>query len=259
MVLITGASSGIGAALARVFAGHGHAVVLAARRKSRLKALADEIAAAGHKRPVTIAVDLAARNGVARLARELAARRLEPAIVVNNAAFGLYGQANDLDHAQQLMMIDLNARTLTDLSLRWVASLARHKGGILNVASVTGFVPGPGMATYSACKAYVISLSEALHGELKPSGIKVSALCPGPVLTEFQARAGIRSNHFPRFMMRSAERVAREGYDGLMAGKRIIVPGFHNKAAIVLARILPHSIMRRLSEISINKPARRGG
>ena len=120
------------------------------------------------------------------------------------------GPAASLDRAQQLAMIDLNVRVLTELSLRFVDSLARHQGGILNVASVASFMPGPGMAVYHATKAYVLSFSEALHRELGGQGVRVTALCPGPVETEFMARAGIPENYFPRFLSRS-RRARRAG------------------------------------------------
>ena len=140
-------------------------------------------------------------------------------------------------------MIDLNARALTDLSLRFVDSLARHRGGILNVASVASFMPGPGLAVYYATKAYVLSFSEALHHELKPKGIRVTALCPGPVATEFQSRAGMPKDYFPSMLDRSVERVARDGYDGLMAGKRVVIPGFPNRVLAFLPRITPRGMM----------------
>ena len=159
--------------------------MLTARREAQLQALADEIAAAGHARPHVIAADLgvAGRPGAAGGGPRAAG--LEPAIVVNNAGFGLLGEAADLDRARQLAMIDLNIRALTDLSLRWLDSITRHRGGILNVASIAGFLPGPGMAVYHATKAYVLSFTEALHQELKSDGVRVCALCPGPVETEF--------------------------------------------------------------------------
>ena len=128
-------------------------------------------------------------------------------------------------------MIDLNVRVLTELSLRFVDEPGAAPGGILNVASVASFMPGPGMAVYHATKAYVLSFSEALHRELGGQGVRVTALCPGPVETEFMARAGIPENYFPRFLSRSAERVAQEGYDGLMRGRRVVIPGSNNKAA----------------------------
>ena len=178
VTLITGASAGIGTELARVFAANGHELMLVARREDRLIALADEIAASGKPRPTVLALDLERRDAAARIAAELTAQGLEPANVVNNAGFGLAGDAATLDRDEQLGMIDLNIRTLTELSLAFVDSLARHNGGILNVASVAAFLPGPGMAVYYATKAYVLSFSEALHRELHRRGIRVTALCP---------------------------------------------------------------------------------
>jgi uncharacterized protein len=256
--LITGASAGIGAALAWQFARAGHALALTARRKAQLAALADEIAAAGHARPLVIAADLAAPEGPARLAAALAEHRLEPAIVVNNAGFGLLGEAAELDRARQLVMIDLNVRALTDLTLRWLDSVRRHRGGILNVASVAGFLPGHGMAVYHATKAYVISFTEALHAELKSEGVRVCALCPGPVETEFFGRAGMPQDYFPDYMTRSAERVAREGYEGFMAGHRLVVPGKPNRIMSLLPRLLPRALMLALTERRWNRASRRG-
>jgi uncharacterized protein len=241
--LITGASAGIGAELARVFASHGHALVLTARRAAKLEALAAEIAAAGHARPNVVAADLGSRDAPAQLAKELTAAGLEPAIVVNNAGFGLLGAAADLPHDQELAMVDLNVRALTDLSLRWLDSITRHRGGILNVASVAGFMPGPGMAVYHATKAYVLSLTEALHEELKENGVRVCALCPGPVETEFFDRAGMPSGYFPKFIARTAERVAREGYAGFMSGHRVVVPGTVNRITTLMPRLLPRAVM----------------
>jgi len=246
VALITGASAGIGAALADVFADNGHELVLVARRAPQLKVLADAIEARGRPRPHVIALDLAVTDAAERIDDELRDCGLAPQYVVNNAGFGLLGPAATLDRQRQLAMIDLNVRVLTDLSLRFVESLARHKGGILNVASVASFMPGPGMAVYHATKAYVLSLSEALHRELAPRGVRVTALCPGPVQTEFMTSAGIPDDYFPRFLARSAERVARDGYDGLMRGKRVVVPGSANKVAVLLPRLLPRGVMVRI-------------
>jgi short-subunit dehydrogenase len=243
VALITGASSGIGAALAHIFAQNGHEVALAARRAPQLAEIAGRIAAAGHRSPHILPVDLAREDSAEWLAQELAARNLEPAYLVNNAGYGLLGPAAKLDRAEQLAMIDLNCRTLTDLSLRWINSLARHRGGILNVASISGFIPGPGMTVYNASKAYVISFSVGLRRELKPKGIRVTALCPGPVPTEFQARAGIQDVHYPRGFDRSAEEVARQGYAGLMRGRAVVVPGMHNKLVPWLPRLLPRGLI----------------
>src|SRR6266700_2906572 len=247
VVLITGASSGIGAALARVFAAHGHELVLVARRQDRLSALADEIAAAGRARPRVLAADLERRDAASAVAAELSAKAMEPAVVVNNAGFGLSGDAAAVSRDEQLAMIDVNVRALTELSLMFVDSLARHRGGILNVASVSAFLPGPGMAVYYASKAYVLSFSEALHRELSDRGVRVTVLCPGPVPTEFQARAGVKTKSFQPFLTRTAEQVAQEGYRGLREGRRVVVPGFANKVVAALTHILPRRWMLELS------------
>ena len=246
VVLITGASSGIGAALAKVFAAHGHEIALVARRQDRLEALAGEIAAAGRPRPTLITVDLERRDGASAIAAELSSLGLEPAIVVNNAGFGLRGAAAALSRDEQLAMIDLNVRALTELSLMFVDSLARHRGGILNVASLAAFLPGPGMAVYYASKAYVLSFSEALHRELSERGVRVTALCPGPVPTEFQARAGLSLPAAARLLELSAERVAQIGYDAFMAGKRVVIAGIGNRIVVSLMRLVPHALLLRL-------------
>ena len=197
VTVITGASAGIGVALAREFARHGHELALVARREDRLSDLADEIAATGAARPIVIAADLAQSGSAQRIGEALAAAGAEPQYVVNNAGFGLVGQAAARDRAEQLGMIDLNVRALTELSLAFVDSLARHKGGVLNVGSVAGFLPGPGSAVYYATKAFVLSFSEALHSELGPRGVKVCVLCPGPVPTEFATVAGVKEGRKP--------------------------------------------------------------
>jgi hypothetical protein len=246
VVLITGASSGIGAALARVFAAHGHELALVARRQDRLDALADEIAAAGRSRPTVLAADLERRDAASVIAAELSAKTMEPAVVVNNAGFGLSGAAAAVSRDEQLAMIDVNVRALTELSLMFVDSLARYRGGILNVASVAAFLPGPGMAVYYASKAYVLSFSEALHRELSDRGVRVTTLCPGPVPTEFQARSGMQLNAAARALELSAERVAQIGYDGFMRGKRVVVAGINNRIAVSLMRLVPNGLLLRL-------------
>jgi short-subunit dehydrogenase len=249
VVLITGASSGIGVALAKVFAAHGHDLALVARRQDRLDALAAEIVATGRPSPTVITVDLERRDGPSAIAAELSSLGLEPAIVVNNAGFGLRGEAMALSRDEQLAMIDLNVRALTELSLMFLDSLARHRGGILNVASLAAFLPGPGMAVYYASKAYVLSFSEALHRELSEHGVRVTALCPGTVPTEFQARAGgIRLNAAVRAFELSAERVAQIGYDAFMAGRRVAIAGIGNRLAVSLMRLMPHALLLRLAD-----------
>ncbi|HEX3858473.1 MAG TPA: SDR family NAD(P)-dependent oxidoreductase, partial [Pseudolabrys sp.] len=182
--------------------------------------------------------------GAARLIGDtLSSHGAEPQYVVNNAGFGLAGLAAARDRNEQLAMIDVNVRALTELSLAFVDSLARHRGGLLNVGSMAGFLPGPGMAVYYATKAYVLSFSEALHSELKPRGVRVTVLCPGPVPTEFAARAGVSGGLAPGILTQSAERVAELGYRGLMAGRRTVIPGLANKLVTVLIRIVPRRFL----------------
>ena len=256
VAVITGASAGIGAALAHEFAAHGHELVLIARREQALTGVADAIAAKGHARPTVLRMDVARVDAARDIAEALARRGLEPETVVNNAGFARLGPADKLDRAEQLAMIDLNVRALTDLSLVFIDSLERRKGGILNVASISGFFPGPGMAVYYATKAYVVSFSEALHAELKPRGVRVTALCPGPVPTEFQARAGIPPGAFPSFLTRSADKVAKEAYSGLKEGRLIVIPGFLNKMVPLLMRLAPQPLVLQL--VHAHQKARTG-
>ena len=246
VTLITGASSGIGVELARVFARHSHALALVARRADRLNLLADEIAASGAPRPIVIATDLGLANAAQAIRDLLTASGCEPQYVVNNAGFGLVGTAVTLDRAEQLSMIDLNVRTLTDLSLTFVNSMQRHRGGLLNVGSVAGFLPGPGSAVYYATKAYVLSFTEALHSELKPRGIKVSVLCPGPVPTEFAARAGVVGDKPPGMLSQTAQTVAAAGFNGLMSNTPTVVPGLANKLVTLATRLLPRRLLLRM-------------
>jgi uncharacterized protein len=243
VTVVTGASAGIGAALARVFARNGHALALVARRGERLKALAEDIASTGPPAPLVIVADLVAPGAAEKIGAALRAQGVEPQFMVNNAGFGLLGTAASLDRGEQLAMIDLNMRALTELSLAFVDSLARQGGGILNVGSMAGFLPGPGMAVYYASKAYVLSLSEALHAELKPRGVRVCVLCPGPVPTEFAARAGASKDLAPGLLTQSAERVAEMGYRGLMQGRRLVVPGLANRLITALVPLIPRRLL----------------
>jgi short-subunit dehydrogenase len=243
VTLITGASGGIGAEMARVFAANDHRVALVARRADRLKTLADEIVASGKAAPILIPCDLEARDAGDTIATALAAAGAEVEFLVNNAGFGLFGQATEIDRAEQLGIIDVNVRVLTELSLRFAGSLIRHHGGILNVGSVAGFLPGPGMAVYYASKAYVLSFSEALHQELGRQGVRVTVLCPGPVPSEFQLRAGFEPGLDSVILKVSAAAVARAGYRGLMAGKRAVLPGFGIKMVPFLLRFFPRGFV----------------
>jgi short-subunit dehydrogenase len=243
VALITGASSGIGAELARVFARNGHRLAFASRRTDRLEALADEIARDGGVRPLVLSIDLVKSDAGHRIAEILSANGVEPQFVINNAGFGLAGPAATRPRERQLEMIDLNVRALTDLSLRFADAMARHRGGLMNVASVAGFLPGPKHAVYYATKAFVVSFTEALHHEWKRRNIRVTVLCPGPVPTEFQAIADTPDGTTTTLMTTYADRVAEEGYRGLMAGRRLVVPGLLNKLVVYGIAFMPHRLL----------------
>jgi uncharacterized protein len=243
VTLITGASAGIGTELARVFASKGHRVALVARRADRLATLAGEIAAAGGAAPIVIPCDLEQPDAGDKIAAALAAEGAEVEYVVNNAGYGLFGRAIELDRADQLGIIAVNIRSMTDLSLRFSDQLIRHRGGILNVGSIAGFLPGPGMAVYYASKAFVLSFTEAMHQELSSRGVRVTALCPGPVPSEFQARAGFRPGFDSAILNVSAAEVALQGYQGLMANKRAVLPGLGIKMVPFLLRLFPRGFI----------------
>jgi short-subunit dehydrogenase len=245
VTLITGASGGIGADLARVFARHGHDLALVARSRNKLEALADEIAALGKPRPLVLAFDLTEKSAVAQIAGALAAAGASPEILVNNAGFGLAGEAALLDPAEQVAMIDLNIRAAVEMTLRFLPAIRAAKGKILNIASTAGYFPGgPGMAVYYASKSFLLSFSRALGWELRPQGITVSALCPGYTTTGFQARAGFGPKMgLSRLPGSTAMEVAEAGYAGLMSGRREIVPGLFNKVSVLFLPFLPKTIV----------------
>ena len=243
VALVTGASAGLGVEFARQLAKRGHRLVLAARRKDRLEELAKEL---GNARAV--AVDLSKKDAAAKLMADIGANGETVDLLVNNAGFGLIGRFAELDAGRERQMIDLNVGALTELC-RAVAPLmiARKSGAILNVASTAAFQPGPKMAVYFATKAFVLSLSEALHEELKPHGIKVSCLCPGPTRTEFGDVAGFGGNGlFDRVAMDAAT-VVKAGIDGLEKNKAIVIPGGLNKAGAISGRFAPRSVVRRIA------------
>lgn len=243
VTLITGASAGIGLELARIFAAKGHRVALTARRAARLDELAAEIVAAGGKQPVVIPCDLQQADAGEAIERALAAAGVELEYLVNNAGFGVFGRAVKRDRHDQLGIIAVNIVALTDLTLRFADQIVRNRGGILNIGSIAGFLPGPGMAVYYASKAYVLSFTEAMRHELAPLGVRVTVVCPGPVLTEFQARAGFAPGFDSAILEVSAAEVARQGYEGLMANKRAVLPGMLIKLVPFLLRLFPRSFI----------------
>lgn len=243
VTLVTGASAGIGAELARVFAANGHRLALTARRADRLAALAREIVAKGGPEPIIIPCDLSEAGAAETIATALSSAGVELDHLVNNAGFGLFGKAVQLDRAEQLDMITVNIRALTELSLRFADQLIRNRGGILNLGSVAGFLPGPGMAVYYATKAYVISFTEALRQELSPQGVRVTVLCPGPVPSEFQARAGFKPGVDSAILNVPPRAVAEAGYRGLMADKRVVLPGLGIKVVPFMLRWFPRGFI----------------
>lgn len=248
VALITGASSGIGLELARLFARDGHDLVLVARREDRLRDLARQLLERHDVRATVIAADLADPAAPPEVARRVAAAGLDVEFLVNNAGYGLAGEFTRTDVTSELRMIQVNVAALSHLTKLFLSGMvAEHEGAILNVASTAGFVPGPLMAVYYATKAYVISFSEALAEELENSGVTVTVLCPGATRTEFQERAGLdlEARGFKSPWVADAARVARAGYDGMVRGKRVVIPGVFNKVMVAATRVASRALLAK--------------
>tara|TARA_R110002110_G_scaffold362241_1_gene571950 strand:- start:3454 stop:4251 length:798 start_codon:yes stop_codon:yes gene_type:complete len=249
--LITGASSGIGEALAWIFAEHGYDLILVARSADKLDALADELVAA-HAVSVSVRpADLAVAGSAQSLARTLQREGLTVDVLVNNAGVLQHGRFTDMDAEEHQRMIALNVAGLTELLSSFVPQLVEQGAGrVLNVASIAAFQPIPSIATYAATKAYVLSLSEALGEELRGTGVTVTTLCPGVTETNMVAQAKQSSagvNKLPAMLIGDVETVAREAFRGCMKGTPIIVPGTLNLAGTLLARTTPKWLVRRLT------------
>ena len=242
LVLITGASGGIGEAFAHLAAEENCDLILIARSENELNRVRGIIIA---RHPaIQIAVigrDLSLPDAVPAIEEELNGRNLLPDIVVNNAGFGLNGPIGELPIAEQLNSIDLNVRAMTDICLRFVPHMiARNDGGFINVASIAAFLPGPYMTVYHASKAYLLSFSEGLAAELEGTGVTITTLCPGPVRTGFQARAGMQPfGLLQNWLVWPANEVAQAGWEGFKQHRRVVIPGVMSTLAAYCGRFMP--------------------
>jgi hypothetical protein len=245
--LVTGASEGIGRALAEVFARHGHDLVLTARNGARLESLAAALGERHGTQVHCLPADLGQPGGARDLFEAVGRLDVEIEILVNNAGFGLYGPFHERELDRHRELIQLNIAALTTLCHLFGSEMvARGRGRILNVASTVAFLPGPLMASYFASKAYVLSLSEGLALELEGQGVGVTCLCPGLTESRFHERAGLLDTSLLRFSQASAGSVAEAGYRGCMAGRAIVLPGFRNRLVPLVERLLPRALLRRI-------------
>ena len=239
--LITGASSGIGLELARIFAREGYRVILVARNQKRLEEIAQELCPAGAQ---ALAIDLSLPGA----AEEVHRRVPRVDVLVNNAGFSVFGKFGENSLSEELNMMQLNITALVILTKLYVAGMiAAGSGKIMNVASTAAFQPGPLMAIYYATKSFVLSFSEAIANELEGTGVTVTALCPGPTATEFQERARMQNSGLVKGKkIMDARTVAEAGYRGLMAGKTIVIPGIGNKVLAQSYRFSPRSLITKV-------------
>jgi short-subunit dehydrogenase len=250
LALVTGASSGIGEAIAGELAARGYDLVLVARRVTRLRALAKSLAREHGVETHVLTADLLEPDAAAALLAQVEERGLTIDILVNNAGVLETGPFTAIDPALSRRMVDLNVGGLTDMLTHFVPGMRERGGRVLNVASIAAFQPVVGLGVYAATKAYVLSLSEALSEELRGSGVSVTALCPGLTATAMVDHARDDSALFqrlPEFLIGDAQEVAREGVEGMLSGEAIVIPGAVNQATTLLTRRMPKWLYRRLS------------
>jgi short-subunit dehydrogenase len=245
--IVTGASSGIGEQLARQLAARGHGVTLVARREDRLRTLAEDLQAAHGIRAEVVAADLSDADARTALVAAVTERGLVPDVLVNNAGFSTVGPVAEVDPDREIGMIRTNVEAVAHLCALVVGGMVeRGRGAVLNVASTAAFQPLPGQAGYAASKAFVRSYSQALAAEVKPHGVTVTALCPGPVKTEFADAAGFEDGGegaLPDFMWVGADEVATCALEGLDAGRSIVIPGASNRVLAGLAHLTPRAVL----------------
>ena len=246
--LITGASAGLGAEYAKLFAADKHDLVLVARRRDRLEALARELQSAHGITARVMAADLAARDGASRVIEDVRRLGVEIEFLVNNAGFGTSGAFVELDLGRELEMVQVNVASLLTLTRGFLPGMvARRRGRVLNVGSTAGFPPGPFMAVYYASKAFVNSFTEALWYELRGTGVTATVSCPGATATEFAEVAGNSRSLLFRLGAASPATVARQGYRAMMKGKPIVVHGLRNKLTVQSLRISPRAVARAVA------------
>jgi hypothetical protein len=253
-VLITGASGGIGYELAKLFARDGHHLLLVSRNGPKLEDVAREIKSKNKVRCTIFAGDLSVPGAPDALYAEIKKASFEVDVLVNNAGFGSLGRFHERPIEEQLEMVQLNVTSLVHLTrLALPEMVARRRGRIVNVASIAAYQPGPLMAVYYATKAFVVSFSEAIANELHATGVRVTAICPGPTRTGFGKRAGAeQSPLLSRGMTMNAAKVARIGYDGMKRNKVVVVTGAKNKFIVVSARLLPRRLTANVAR-SLNE------
>ncbi|MCK5818700.1 MAG: SDR family oxidoreductase [Psychromonas sp.] len=238
--LITGASGGIGKSFAEIFAQQGYNLILVARSKDKLEQLSDKYEQDYGIVVTVFSVDLSRQNAATEIYSEIQKRKIRIDILINNAGFGDHGRFIVSSLSKTRNMINLNILTLTELTSIFIKEMMKNRDGkILNIASTASFQPLPRFAVYAASKSYVLNFTEALHYELKGSGVSVSVLCPGPTATEFEKSANIKDSNLFKGKLMDPQRVAKIGYDGLMKGKMTIIPGFKNKLLAFFANMMP--------------------
>ena len=244
--LVTGASTGIGYELSKLFAKDKHNLILVSRNKNKLQSVKNELLKYNIDIKI-LALDLESSEDIQSLFNYIEINKLAVNILINNAGIGTFGDFNDIEWSKEEALIDINIKALTQLTKYFLPKIIDYKnGGVLNVASTAAFCSGPRMAAYYSSKAYVLNLTEAIYEEYKGNGINISCLCPGPVKTSFQGKAGIKKSESAKKYLMDAEEVAKVCYKDFNKGKLIIIPGMKNKLLVMGNKLLPRSISRKI-------------